>query len=82
MVTEIEAFNEFRSGYQFPPLEVRALGREVEVRDRRADWLLEITWKDFTVQFTVEYLALATPRRLKAAMAQVVPLECTDSRDL
>ena len=82
MVTEIEAFNEFRSGYQFPPLQVRALGREVEVRDRRADWLLEITWKDSTAQFAVEYLALATPRRLKAAMAQARGPQPADSNPM
>ena len=70
MVTESEAYDALNSDYQFPPLEVRAFGRDAQIRDRRADWLLEISWKDSTAQFAVEYRALATPRRLRAAMAQ------------
>lgn len=63
----------FSGGFRFDPLEVTPVEPEAALSaPGRVDWILDMTWNGRTERFAVEYSSLSTPKRLEAALGQLV----------
>lgn len=74
MLSETDARQLVFSGrFRFDPLEVTPVEPEAALSaPGRADWILDMTWNGRVERFAVEYSSLSTPKRLEAALGQLV----------
>lgn len=68
MLSEAEMLEEFRGGYDFPPLQIRLAKQSARSRDIGADALFEVTTDGESYEFAAELKSRSSPKAFEEAL--------------